>query len=47
MVRTYVRKTDQGQWSQEDMRKAAEKVLTKQIRKAADKYHVPYTRKNN
>ena len=45
MVRTYVRKTDQGQWSQEDMRKAAEKVLTKQmtIRKAAEKYNVPYT----
>ncbi|KAF2901188.1 hypothetical protein ILUMI_04997 [Ignelater luminosus] len=45
MVRTYVIKTKQGQWTQENMRIAAEQVLAKQvtIRKAAEIYNVPYT----
>lgn len=45
MVRTYKKKTDQGQWSQEDMNKAADKVLTKKlsVRQAAETYNVPYT----
>ncbi|KAF2895931.1 hypothetical protein ILUMI_10245 [Ignelater luminosus] len=45
MVRTYVRKTNQGQWTQKDMRISSDKVLAKQvtIRKAAEIYNVPYT----
>ncbi|KAF2896534.1 hypothetical protein ILUMI_09641 [Ignelater luminosus] len=45
MVRTCVRKTKQGQWTQENMRTAADKVLSKQvtIRKAAEIYNVPYS----
>ncbi|KAF2884163.1 hypothetical protein ILUMI_21990 [Ignelater luminosus] len=41
MVRPYVRKTKQGQWTQENMKIATEKVLTKQvtIRKAAEIYN--------
>ncbi|KAF2904868.1 hypothetical protein ILUMI_01310 [Ignelater luminosus] len=45
MVRTYVTKSKQGQWTQDNMRIAADKVLAEQvtIRKAAEIYNVPYT----
>ncbi|KAF2896694.1 hypothetical protein ILUMI_09481 [Ignelater luminosus] len=41
----FVRKTKQGQWTQDNMRIAADKALAKQvtIRKAAKIYNVPYT----
>lgn len=45
MVRTYKRKTDQGQWCPEKVEEAVEKVLSKAltIRRAAEAYNVPYT----
>lgn len=45
MVRTYKRKTKAGEWSQEKMREAANKVLTKELtlRRAAEIYELPYT----
>ncbi|KAF2886381.1 hypothetical protein ILUMI_19792 [Ignelater luminosus] len=45
MVRTYVRKTKHGQWTQENMRIAAEKVLAEQVtlRKPAETCNVDET----
>lgn len=45
MVRTYVKKTGQGQWSHKSMEEASNKVLLRQltIRQAAERYNVPYT----
>lgn len=45
MVRTYKRKTSQGQWSHETMEEAANMVLKGKlsIRRAADVYGVPFT----
>ncbi|KAI8437829.1 hypothetical protein MSG28_012047 [Choristoneura fumiferana] len=45
MVRTYKRKTYQGELSAENMLEAADKVLTKELtlRRAAEVYNVPFT----
>jgi hypothetical protein len=45
MVRTYKRKTHQGEWSAENMSEAADKVLRKELtlRRAAEVYNVPFT----
>ncbi|CAB3252682.1 unnamed protein product [Arctia plantaginis] len=45
MVRTYKRKTDAGEWSQEKMKEAVNKVQNKELtlRKAAEIFAVPFT----
>lgn len=45
MVRTYKKKTNAGEWSQEKMKEAANKVLAKELtlRRAAEIYELPYT----
>ncbi|CAG4936820.1 unnamed protein product [Parnassius apollo] len=45
MVRTYRRKTDAGEWSQEKMKEAVNKVQNKELtlRKAAEIFAVPFT----